>query len=383
MSLLILSQYFYPQNYRINLITKELLKKKYPVKVLSSIYGKKNEIYREFGTLGNFEFYGIRCYKVKEFKNLEIIFNYLTFYLNAFIFIILNKKKLKTDKIFIFQPSPIFIGLIGIFLKYLFKNKIYLWVLDLWPDTLYDYNIVTEKSILGRVLKFITLKVYQNSNIIFIHSKTFQKQVKSYSNNKIVYLPSPAEDIFTNYNLKKFNSNNISILFAGNIGKSQTFDNIIKILSKKEYSNITLKVLGDGRGLNKLKEKTNHLKNIIFINRVAINSVNKYYNECDFFYLSLINLNVFRNTVPGKFQSYLKFGKPIIAVINGETNKLIKKYDCGYAVNNGDLIGLEMVLKKITNLNQTDFTKFCANCKKAYKLNYEKKIIINRLISYF
>ena len=98
------------------------------------------------------------------------------------------------------------------------------------------------------------------------------------------------------------------------------------------------------------------------------------------FFISLINLDTFKKTVPGKFQSYLRFGKPILGIINGETNELIKKYKCAYAINNGETKKLENILIKIKNITQTEYNKLCKNGLNAYKKNYDKTLIINRLI---
>ena len=97
-------------------------------------------------------------------------------------------------------------------------------------------------------------------------------------------------------------------------------------------------------------------------------------------FISLININTFKKTVPGKFQSYLKFGKPILGVINGETNIIIKKLKCGYVVNNGEIKKLKDTLSKIQNLKKSEYNQLCKNGLNAYKKNYDKKLIIDRLI---
>lgn len=378
MKILILSQYFWPQNYRINLIAKELILKKYDVTVLTS--STKEKLNNEFIKA---KVYRVKTYQVKNFRLIEILLNYFTFYVSATLFIIFNYKKLKVDKVLIFQPSPIFIGLLGILIKKLTKAQIYLWVLDLWPDTVFDYNFVKKKSFFGKALSFITRRIYENCEKIFIHSKPFVSQVKKYTDRKCIFLPTPAEDIFNSSNKHIYNKKFINILFAGNIGQSQSFNDILRALSLKEFKNIKLTILGDGRRINELQAliKNNKNNNVIYRKRVPIKEVNKYYEKTDFFFISLININTFRKTVPGKFQSYLKFGKPILGVINGETNKIIKEFKCGYSVNNGEFNRLIEVLVKIQKLNQLEYNKFCKNSLRAYKKNYDKKLIIDRLVN--
>ncbi len=377
MKILILTQYFWPQNYRINLITKELIQRNIEVSVLTSSSNQK--ISKEFSKI---KIHRVKTYQIKKFKLIEVFFNYFSFYINATLFILINYKKLNADKVFIFQPSPIFIGLLGLLIKKLTKAKIYLWVLDLWPDTVFDYKFIRKYSFFGKLLSLITQEIYKGCEKIFIHCKPFERQVKKYTNKKCIFLPSPAEDIFENSLKHKFNKSKINILFAGNIGQSQSFDDIIRSLSKKEFANINLTIIGNGRKINRLKKLVNENinKNIILKDRVSINEVKKFYDKTDFFFISLIDLNTFKKTVPGKFQSYLKFGKPILGIINGETNRLIKKYNCGYSVNNGETKKLNNILMKIKNLSQSEYNKLCKNGVNAYKKNFDKKLIINTLI---
>ena len=271
MKILILSQYFWPQNYRINLITKELIKKKNEVIVLTSSCDQK--ISDDFSKI---KIYRVKTYQIKKFKLIEIFLNYLTFYINATLFILINYKDLKADKIFIFQPSPIFIGLLGLLIKRLTKAKMYLWVLDLWPETVFDYKFINKSSFIGKVLSLITKKIYKGCEKIFIHCKSFESQIKKYTNKKCIFLPSPAEDVFQNSFKHKLSKKKIiNILFAGNIGQSQSFDDIISSLSKNEFSNIYLTIIGNGRRANDLKNlvKKNKNQNIIFKDRVSINKM--------------------------------------------------------------------------------------------------------------
>lgn len=377
MKILILTQYFWPQNYRINLVAEELLKKKFNLIILTSSTNKKDK--KRFS---NAKIYRVKTYQIRKFKLIETILNYITFYINACIFIIFNSKKLKVDKVLIFQPSPIFIGLLGLLIKKMTKTKIYLWILDLWPDTVFDYKFIKEKSLFGKLLSFITYTIYNNCEKIFIHSAPFRKQVRKYTNAKCIYLPSPAEDIFERNKNYNFDNKKINILFAGNIGQSQTFDDIFKVLNQEKFQNINLTILGDGRKFDDLKKliKTNNNKNIFLKKRVSLDKVKEYYLNTDFFFLSLVNINTFKKTVPGKFQSYLKFGKPILGVINGETNIIIKKLKCGYVVNNGEIKKLKDILSKIQNLKKSEYNQLCKNGLNAYKKNYDKKLIIDRLI---
>ena len=78
----------------------------------------------------------------------------------------------------------------------------------------------------------------------YSHCKPFESQIKKYTNKECIFLPSPAEDIFQNSFKHKLSKQKIiNILFAGNIGQSQSFNDIISSLSKKEFANIYLTII--------------------------------------------------------------------------------------------------------------------------------------------
>ncbi|MDB9825043.1 glycosyltransferase family 4 protein [Alphaproteobacteria bacterium] len=371
MKITIISHYFWPDNYRINLFASELIKKGMTVEVITSS-PMDNSL--NSGIFKNIIIHRIKNRRVKNHRNYEIILNYLTFYFNALIFIFLKRKKLKVSNIFVFQPSPIFIGLIGVFLKKFTKSRMFIWVLDLWPQTIFNHNIVREKSIFGKILIKISKIIYSNSEIIYQHCETFENEIRKYSDDKkIIYLPSSAEDVFENNTIKNLNSKKIKILFAGNIGRSQDFDMIVKVLSLKQFSNIKLNIIGDGRGVTNLKKLVlkNKNKNITILNRVSINKVTDYYKDSDFFFITLKDFEIFKLTIPGKFQSYLRFSKPILGIIDGVTKNIINDNECGFAINNNDENGLKTIFEKLKKMKQMEYEILCKNSKKLYNLKYD------------
>ena len=64
---------------------------------------------------------------------LRLFINYISFVFFGFFKIFLIRGSF--DKVFIYAPSPITVGFLGILASKIFKTKSYLWVHDLWPES--------------------------------------------------------------------------------------------------------------------------------------------------------------------------------------------------------------------------------------------------------
>ena len=211
MKYLVISQYFWPENFKINEVVKELSKKN-EVHVLTSVpnYPNREKFKKFFSKPSRYKnFHGVKIYRVKQLsrKNgnkISILFNYISFLLFAFLkspnFFFKNYQK-----IFVFAPSPLLIGFLGLFISKFNKAKTYIWVLDLWPFILRELKIVNSPIFLS-FLDALLSEMYQRFDKILVQSKSFKKiiQSKIKKKRKVVYLPSWADDIkFKKNSIKK------------------------------------------------------------------------------------------------------------------------------------------------------------------------------------
>lgn len=383
MKILILTQYFWPENFKINELALEL-KKKHDVEILTSIpnypSGKKNKFFAKsperFYKFKNIRIH--RCWQILrgQGNNFKLVFNYLSF----IIFSILkgiNLKK-KYDLIFIFLPSPIFTAISGIVLSKFFKSKVCIWVLDIWPEVLIDLNLIKNKFIIKILNKMINY-IYVNSNYVFVQSKAFKKIIKQKTKiKKIFILNSWSDEISFNKNnsLKQKNS----ILYFGNIGYSQNFDNLInatKLIAKKGY-NFKITIIGSGRLFGNLKLKIYEEKLQKFIelkNYIKPNMLGKYINKTDFLFLSLRKGKGLNSTIPAKLQTYMNYSKPIIAVSNGEVKNIVKKANCGFVSRPDDHKSLAKSMEKAFSLTEQKKNFFGNNAKLYSDKNFNKRTI--------
>ncbi len=297
------------------------------------------------------------------------ILNYLWNMFLGSLWAIKNGKKY--DSVYIYHTGPLTFSTIGILIKKLYKKETTIWTQDVWPDTVFAYDLA-KKGISRLILvKFVTW-IYSNCDNITVSSPGFIPIINKYcSSKKIQFIPQ------WSLTLKLLNTNNLNLeinyqgqfnfVFAGNIGKVQNLENVIYgfelFLRKSGNTKIWLNIIGDGSHLNFLKKivQENNISNITFWGRIKSSEMPYYYEKADILVISLKDQPIFNLTIPAKFQSYLNAKKPIFGVIKGEVSNIINEYNIGWTVdpvspekiadsfNTIVLSSSEIILEKITN----------------------------------
>ena len=365
MKLLFFSQYFWPENFRINEIIKFLKKNNKSIVLTSYPTYPNKSLYKNYEKSDDKKFSDLEIIRVpvipRYYNNFSIFLNYLTFIINSFFFGLFALIKKKIEVIFIFCPSPILSALPIILLNKLFKKKVAIWVLDLWPNTVIDLKVVRNKFVI-KFLKFITLFIYNNSDLILAQSNSMKNEIEKLTRTKCVHLPSWAEqnigenisELAKEIDIKK---NNITrIMFTGNIGQSHSFETLIKAsIILKDSHQVEWLIVGDGRwkkNLNNLIKKNKLQKQIKVYESIPVYKIRSYFNHADALYLSLKKNDTFNKTIPGKLQTYMSSGKPIIGSISGETKNIILNANCGLVSDAEDHLELANNIKKFINLSQ-------------------------------
>ena len=386
MKILFFTQYFWPENFRINELVDFFRNKDNQNIILTShpSYPNKKK-FENFKKSNDSLIISEKVYRSPVFlrndSNISIILNYLSFIFSSFFYGIYVNFKDRFDIIFLFCPSPIFASIPIILLNKIFKKKVILWVLDLWPDTIIDLKIIKNKNLIN-FIKRIVIFIYNNSDLILAQSNSIQKEIQKTTKTKCIYFPSWPEEkidevkIKHPLELKKKNNKLLKVMFTGNVGEAQSFETLIeaaKILKKTEK--VEWIIVGDGRWkkkLNLLIQENKLVEDVKLLNSVPITEIQSYFNYSDVLYLSLKNNSTFRKTIPGKLQTYMSSKKPIIASISGEANELIKKSKCGLVSEAEDYYGLVDNVKKFINLSEQERQDLANNGEKFSLINFKK-----------
>ncbi len=356
MKILIVSQHFYPEQFRINDIAFSLAKRGHDVTVLTGLPNyPKGEIFPEYRNGKNREqtINGVkivRCSLVGRGTSLLTFgINYLWFAISA----TLKGKSLKDhfDIVYSYQTSPVSMSRPAIAVKNKQGIPLVLNCLDQWPISV-TAGPIPDTSLFYKILYNYSVNTYNKADLITITSKSFKKyfeEVLKLPAEKygLVYWPQYAEDTYGETTKEK--NGVYDVLYAGNIGPATDVEVIVKAaVLLKDEKNIHFHIVGDGMNLPACKaiaEKEN-LTNITFYGSHPVSEMPKYYSLADAFLITMSDNQVVNYTLPAKMQSYMMAEKPIFGAINGETQRVIKESQCGDCGDAGDVEGLARIIKE-------------------------------------
>lgn len=391
MKILAVCQHYYPEQFRITDICETLAKESNDVTVLtglpnypSGIVQKEYKFFRRRKEIIN-NVKVIRCFEIGRRKGkFWRILNYLSYMCSASLKAIFLKKDF--DAIYVYQLSPITMAMPAIIYKKTHKNKkINLYCLDLWPESLLVENF-SKDGRAYQAIKKISKWIYKRCDSILVTSEEFKSYFKEELNidKEIIYMPQYAEDFYINQSDKKQQEKNtIDYVFAGNIGKAQSVETIIKAAKEVKNKNIKIHIVGDGTYFEECKNlaKTLNLDNVNFYGKKPAEQMNEYYNMADAMLITLSKNEVINKTIPGKLQSYMASGKPIIGAINGAVNNIIKDSKSGYCVESEDYIGLAKIMDNFASDTIENKEKMAINAYNYYKENFDKEKFISKLLN--
>lgn len=393
MKVLVVCQYYYPEPFRITDICESLVKRGHDVTVLTGLpnypegvvlqkycYGGKRE-----EVLNGVKV--IRCFEIGRGKSkVKLFFNYFSYALSAGLKTLFMKEEF--DVVLVNQLSPVMMGIPAMVYKRKYKKKILFYCLDLWPDSLAAGG-VKEGSIIYNIFYKLSKLIYKSADMILVTSSMFEdyfRDVLKINIANIKHLPQYAEDLFIQkedaavIEIATSKENKVyNFVFAGNIGDMQSVETIIKAANKlKEINNISFHIVGEGSKLEECKNLTEEfrLKNIKYYGRKPVEDMPRFYSMADAMLITLKDNKALSYTLPGKVQSYMAAGKPIIGAINGETRRVIMESACGFSCGAEDYKALAELIKTFCYSDKKQ--SMSANAKRFYLDNYSKdKFIMN------
>lgn len=390
MRILVVSQCFYPDIYAVNDLVRKLSERGHKVVVLTGLpdyttseipeeyrHGKNRDQY--FGNVHVRRVRTIARHHGPVWRSL----NYLSFVVNG-------KKAARFwdwddfDLIYVWEVSPVTMAVPAIAFKKRYGKPILLYCMDIWPECIKAMGF-TEKSPVFKIVHIWSGRIYRACDHIAVSSEPFfeyLEKVNRCDRRKMSYLPQYASDEMTEMDLDKQPDGHFDFLYIGNIGKVQNFDVIIRMAAQfKDSSNITFHIVGGGTSFEEMKElasRTGADKNMIFYGPKPFDESIQFYKRADACIMALDGSNRIGDTLPGKLQTYMAAGKPVIAAANGAAQEVIRKSGCGYCVPAGEW---KMMAEKVSYFmehfdNTRDMGK---NAKQYFMKNFTQKKHIETL----
>jgi glycosyltransferase involved in cell wall biosynthesis len=389
MRILIVSQYFWPENFRINDLAAELVARGNEVTVLTGTPNYPDgRVFTEFSrNPGAFSrFAGVAIERIpflpRGRSGMRLALNYLVYVLSGLTFGLWRLRGRAFDAIFVYQVSPITQALPALALRRLKKAPLFIWVLDLWPETLLAVGVLRSPRLLGWIGRLVAF-VYRRCDRILVQSRGFIDNVVRYGGDRdrIRYFPGWAEPLFAGKpedvapapEFAPFRDT-FNVLFAGNIGDAQDFPAILDAAAVlRNRADIRLLVAGDGRAVPYVRSEiaSRGLEDrVVLLGRFPIERMPSFFRAADALLVSLRKEPVFSLTIPSKVQSYLGAGKPILGMLDGEGARVIDEAGAGLVVPAGDGVGLAARISELVamphNERQAMGTRGRAYCRREF-----------------
>lgn len=397
MKILIVTQYYYPEQFQINEIAPELVKRGHEVTVLCGIpnypKGVVFEEYRSADSLAHkereyFEKTGVKVVHVEQHPRgnnpLSLIRNYISFANNS------KKAVQHMDKDFDvvlgYQLSPITSMEAALEYKRLYGAPVVFYTLDIWPVSA-EGMLKSKRNPLMIPVKRLSRRIYQGADRILVTSRPFMDylhRANGIDYNRMAYLPQHAGDGMLNMDLRAEDNGIADFMFAGNLGKGQRLDVIVKaarILGKRK--NYMIHFVGDGRmriELENMVKEYGLQDNVVFYGNQKREDMPRFYKMADALLITLRGNNEVGDTMPGKLQMYMTTGKPIFGAINGAAYEVINDAKCGSCVKAGDYEGLAKLMKFYIE-RPADYLNCGQNAREYFKIHFTLDNYMNELES--
>lgn len=397
MKILVVCQYFYPEEFKVNELVGGLVERGNEVTVLTGkpTYprGKYPKGYQFWGVQHE-EYKGAKVIRLPELTRgkggiVGIARSLFSFLISSTWYA--KHHDIDVDAILCFQLSPVTMANAALIYKRRTGAKLVHWVQDLWPESVTATTPLKGGPIINMLRRFVT-KVYRQSDVILVQSQAFEKSIceKGDFKEKIVFAPNWAEDIFIRTDAAKGvkcplhpKEDEFRVMFAGNIGEAQDFDNIIKAACQtRDIPQIKWIVVGDGRAREGAEQEVMRLglhDTIKFLGRYPVESMPQFFAMADVMLVTLKDEPIFSLTIPSKTQAYMASGKPILTMLNGVGNDVVREAKCGLTANAEDYQTLAANVKKMYAMSKDRLAEMGRAAKSYYDANFAKDGVIDRV----
>lgn len=376
MRILVVSQYYYPEPFRINEICEELVRRGHDVTVFTANPNYPDgKIYKNYRNMDSEELINgvkiIRCKSRPRYKGaINLGLNYLDFVIKANHRI--GKLNEQYDCIYAYQLSPVTSCLPALKLKKKKNIPVFLYCLDVWPESLRGSALGNPIGM--KLFGALSKHIYRSADKLAVTSPAFKTYISRLCDldiNSIQYIPQHSLEVTSLESSDVFKDGKVvNIVFMGNIGEAQNLECLLNAVAQiDDRSKFKIHIVGSGSYYKNCVDLANQLKikdTVIFYGRFPKDEMPKFYYLADVCFVSLRDEGVVGSTIPGKVQEYMSAGKPILACMNGDTAQVIHDAKCGICVPADDKEQLAEAIIELAN-RKSELEEMGINAKKYYE----------------
>lgn len=401
MKILVVCQYFWPENFGINALTQALVKRGIEVDVLT---GKPNypegvihDGYHASGTQKE-NYHGATIFRVPLYPRgssaIGLFINYLSFILSGLWFGPRLLKGRQYDLIFVFGLSPLLQALPALWLARLKRLRTIVWVQDLWPESLSATGFIRNRLILA-VVEQIVRFIYRHTDHVLVQSEAFVAPIERLGvpRERISYYPNAYHEDMTAQELPieaqglvDAIGSTFSIVFGGNLGAAQSLETIVEAarLLQEQGSKVQFVLIGSGGRSDWLREQIDQLglRNILLPGRFSPEYMPAFYAAASVLLVSLRDEPIFSYTVPSKVQGYLAAGRPIIASLNGEGARIVIESGAGVACPSEDARAMAQAVLAIMEKSAEELAGMGEAGRNYFHAHFEPQKLVGELLEF-
>jgi glycosyltransferase involved in cell wall biosynthesis len=402
MKVLIVSQYYWPETFGINALSRSMQGRGIEVTVLTGKpnypEGKVFKGYSAWGA-GNEWHEGIEILRLPLFprghrSSLRLMLNYLSFIAAGTLIGPWLMRGRQFDTVLVYAPSPLLQALPAIWLARLKQAPLAVWVQDLWPESLSATGFVNNRAaldVVARVVRFI----YRHTDRILVPSEAFRVPVEklTHDSKKIHYYPNawteePVPDV-AGPDIEALASDisaGFSVVFAGNLGTAQSLETVIDAaeILQKNRADIRIFLIGSGSLSKWLVDQVQvkGLRNVVLPGRFPPAAMPRFYAAASALLVSLRDEPIFAYTIPSKLQGYLAAGKPVIASLNGEGARVVSQAGAGIACAAGDAEALADAVQTVAHLSAKARAQMGDNARRHAVAHFSLERLTSELVQH-
>jgi colanic acid biosynthesis glycosyl transferase WcaI len=395
---LIVTQYFWPESFRINDLATGLVERGHAVTVLTGLPNYPGgRFFDGYGALGprRERFGQVEVVRVPLIprgngNGARLAANYGSFALAASLAAPLVVRG-DFDVILVYEPSPITVGVPALVLKLAKRAPVLFWVQDLWPESLSATGAVRNRWVLAAVERLVRF-IYRRSDRILVQSEAFVPSVQRIegSGDRIRYFPNTAEAFYRPLAADAPLPDGVAplpagfrVMVAGNIGAAQDFGTVLAAAERlRGRTELHWLVVGDGRMRGWVQEEVARrgLGGVVhLLGQHPPEAMPAFFAQADLLLATLRRDPIFSSTIPSKVQSYMACARPIVVGLDGEGARVVEESGAGFAAPAADPEALAAAVARMMSLPSAARQAMGERGRSYFQEHFEREMLLDRL----
>ncbi len=360
---LVVTQHFWPESFRINEVVEDLRDAGADVTVLT---GQPNYPdgavfpgYRAASLTVEQGPGGIPIHRVPLIPRARgrahhLVANYGSFIASAGVLGPVALRGKHFDVVFVYGTSPILQAIAAVIVGRLKGAALVTWVQDLWPESLQVTGFVHNKALLAAV-RVVVAAIYRANDLLLVQSEAFLTSVRALAGNTpVVVHPNPGERSFQS----RFDSTSppslrlgegFQVVFAGNLGTVQALDTVLDAAERLRGTDVRFTLVGSGSRSSWVADQVERrrLDMVTLAGRFPPEAMPGILDQASALLVTLVKSPAMSQTIPSKVQAYLAAGRPVIAALDGEGARVVQTAGAGVACPAEDAAALASAITRL------------------------------------